>query len=37
LSDAALSQLKSATPDQLDDWNDRVLDAPTLDSVLRGH
>ena len=37
LPDAALARLQSATPDQLDVWTDRVLDAPTLEAVLGGH
>jgi len=37
LPDAALARLQSATPDQLDLWTDRVLDAPTLEAVLGGH
>jgi hypothetical protein len=37
LPDAALARLQSATPDQLDVWTDRVLDAPTLQAVLGGH
>ena len=37
LLDAALARLRSATPDQLDLWTDRVLDAPTLEAVLGGH
>jgi hypothetical protein len=37
LPDAALARLRSATPDQLDLWTDRVLDAPTLEAVLGGH
>jgi hypothetical protein len=37
LPDAALARLQSATPDQLDLWTDRVLDAPSLEAVLGGH
>jgi hypothetical protein len=37
LPDTALARLQSATPDQLDLWTDRVLDAPTLEAVLGGH
>jgi len=36
-SPAASARLQSATPDQLDLWTDRVLDAPTLEAVLGGH
>jgi len=37
LPKVARSGLENATPAQLDNWADRVLDAPTLDDVLRGH
>jgi len=37
LPDAALARLQDATPDQLDQWTDLVLDAPTLEAVFGGH
>jgi hypothetical protein len=37
LPESTLARLQSATPDQLDLWTDRVLDAPTLEAVLGGH
>jgi len=37
LPPAITSRLTSATADQLDQWSDRVLDAPTLDAVFDGH
>jgi flagellar biosynthesis/type III secretory pathway protein FliH len=37
LPDATLARHQSATPDQLDLWTDRVLDAPALEAVLGGH
>jgi len=33
----ARARLEQATPDQLDLWADRVLDAPTLQAVLEGN
>jgi len=37
LPDSALARLQAATTSQLDEWADRVLDAPTLEGVLGGH
>ena len=37
LPDTVTQRLKSAADDQLALWSDRVLDAPTLDSVFEGH
>jgi hypothetical protein len=37
LPEAARARLSEATPDQLELWTDRVLDAPTLQAVLDTH
>lgn len=37
LSGQTEARLAAATPDQLDQWTDRVLDAPTLEAVFGGH
>ncbi len=37
LDEQTTARLKSATPDQLDTWADRILDAPTLQAVFDGH
>lgn len=37
LPDWASARLQSATPEQLDQWTDLVLDAATLSEVLGGH
>jgi hypothetical protein len=37
LPEAARARLSEATPEQLELWTDRVLDAPTLQAVLDTH
>jgi hypothetical protein len=37
LSIDASQRLQSATPEQLDAWTDRILDAPTLAAVFAEH
>ena len=37
LTAEASSRLVAATPEQLRDWGDRVLDAASLDEVFGGH
>ncbi len=37
LSPEAAQRLQAATPEQLELWTDRILDAPSLDAVFAEH